>query len=332
MRHFPLLDERQDSVLHGGSQLERVQATLQARRGLRRRLAAARRRARRGAGPAPGRPPPDPGARAARGRRAPARARRGRRDLAGLVARGRRPPPGPAQGHGAEAALARRGGPTPWSPATRLLARLARALRPATWSWSRRSSSTATSRPRSHAQTRPHRARLARLPLDRAGAWPRSCEPLRRARQRTPERIELELLVDGRRSRRTSRDSGASGALVGGARARVPRGASTSASCRCPTTPGRAASAPTRRCSTWRPGSRSWPTTWASAPTVIGHEQGGLIARDRRRLGRATCARLAPGRRAAREARPNGARAGGARLLGRGLGADAGARSCAETR
>jgi len=40
LRHFPLLDERQDSVLHGGSQLARVQATLQARRRLRRRLAA----------------------------------------------------------------------------------------------------------------------------------------------------------------------------------------------------------------------------------------------------------------------------------------------------
>ena len=40
LRHFPLLDERQDSVLHGGSQIERVQATLQARRGCGGRLAA----------------------------------------------------------------------------------------------------------------------------------------------------------------------------------------------------------------------------------------------------------------------------------------------------
>jgi glycosyltransferase involved in cell wall biosynthesis len=40
LRHFPLLDERQDAALHGGSQIARVQAILHARRGLRRRLKA----------------------------------------------------------------------------------------------------------------------------------------------------------------------------------------------------------------------------------------------------------------------------------------------------
>ena len=83
-----------------------------------------------------------------RGRRAPARARRGRRDLARRVARGRRPPAGGAQGHAAEGPLAgraRRHG----DRRQRAARRVARALRRATWSWSRRSSSTASIPPRS---------------------------------------------------------------------------------------------------------------------------------------------------------------------------------------